>query len=255
MLRKINKKQIKKGDLLSQYSDNSFINDKGKIISPKELTFLGAGENSSVWKYKEAAFKIFFAECRPYALTYETYSEMKNLPLNRTLQARELYSEIFDESSHKLDAYVMDYHEEINVSLLDIPTQTLLKNIELMEEDSRVLAENAILMMDRNIENSIINNFYELYFSDIDMYKKSFQTESDILNSNKIEINWFLKQYFIKEVEKLKELTKDEIKFAVFQIFELFKSPMYSKSSEILEDLFSKYEHPKEYFLSIRQKR
>lgn len=66
MLKKSEKNILKKGTLLSAYTESSFINKEGKIITADELSFIGAGENSSVWKYKNnntiGALKIFFKD-------------------------------------------------------------------------------------------------------------------------------------------------------------------------------------------------
>lgn len=68
MLSARDKKRLIEGSLLSDYENSDYINKEGNIIKAHELSFLGAGENSSVWKYKNNAFKIF---CK--MLTLGTY--------------------------------------------------------------------------------------------------------------------------------------------------------------------------------------
>lgn len=258
MLSARDKKRLIEGSLLSDYENSNYINKEGNIIEAHELSFLGAGENSSVWKYKNNAFKIFFAKCLPWALTIETYERMKCLPLKRTLKAKDVYSEIINQSKYSsLDAYMMDFQRKNNKSLLECPTQSFLENIKLLEEDCQMLSENALTMEDIKPENSILNNDFELYLSDIDMYQVTYNLpESDILYKNKINLNYFFKEYILALLENLEELKLEEYAVAVSKIHEIFETPIaFVAASESFEKLFSKYECPKEYFLSLRQKR
>lgn len=261
MLRK-DKKNLKEGTFLSDYSTDLFINKEGKIIYPDELTFIGAGENSSVWKYKNDALKIFFEDRLKWALAYDSYTRIKNLSMNRIIKAKDSFYECNTSyiNHYKLDAYLMDYIEKINkINILEIPTSLLLKNIYLLEEDTELLSKNCIKMRDIKIENSIINSNYELFFSDIDMYECIFSSNTEnILLENKIELNFFFKKYIAKSLEKLvavNELTSEEYNMLVFKLYNTLTSFKVEKQSiyHSYEKLFGNYEMPKEYFLSYKK--
>ena len=79
---------------------------------------------------------------------------------------------------------------------------------------------------------------------------------TNILYKNKVELNYFFKEYILALLENLEELKLEEYAVAVSKIHEIFETPIaFVAASESFEKLFSKYECPKEYFLSLRQKR
>lgn len=254
------RKRLKKADFLSFYFNISFVNNKENIINANELTFIGAGENSSIWKYKNKAMKIFFSDCYRWSLSYDSYLRMKNLPLKRILNAKDSYYQYTDQpiAYKNPDAYIMDYVEEKETSLLDIPTSNLIRDTKLLEEDAKILAENRVKMIDVKMYNSIISNEYELFFSDTDLYRiDKKHTKEEILNKNIEKIYWFFETYLEKELEGLefsKQLTSEEHTKALEQLYEALEpKPSESKVHNSLEKLFSNYETPKEYFLSLRK--
>lgn len=265
MLEKELRKILVIGESLSSYSDKTYISKEEKNIKPDELSLIGMGHNYSVWKYKDKneinALKIFFSDSRRFSLSYDCYGTMKNLPLKRTIKAKETFYESTCKPivSDKLDAYTMDYIEELkDMSLLEIPTSILVENVKLLEEDVKILAENGVGMGDVSIDNSILNKKLELFLSDIDMYRvDKCSSEECILKRNKIELNYFIKSYFESELERLemdKVFTRKEYNLAILQLY----ASLIGKTSEIeiyksLEKLFSNYETPKEYFLSLRK--
>lgn len=266
MLKKKEKEILKKGELLSTYTTDSFRNRKGKIITADELSFLGAGQNSSVWKYKDkdkdkiSAFKIFFSDRRGFGLLDGTYLRMQKLPLQRILNAKDAYECITDTSKkyYWLDAYLMDYIEMLkNISILDVPTLIFLENIRLLEEDIKILSENKIKMLDISPENSILNSNYELYLCDTDMYENVYSSDvevEEIIMRNKIEFTGFIKKYLAKALKDLEvngDLSRDDCIREIFQI-DRYRS-LELDTYNGLEELFGNYETPKEYFLSMRK--
>lgn len=248
------KRLFKKGDLLSKYSESSYINKTGHIIRPNELTYLASGENSSIWKYENEAFKIFFSDCLRFALDNETYKIMKDLPLKRTIKAKDSYSEYTEKPNYEsFAAYIMDFQEEKEISLFDMPTATFLENIRLIEEDGILLAKNGIEMHDLKVENSIINQTNELYLLDTDMYKLCyFQSKEYTANKNKIEINWLIKSAINSLLEQ--ESSRNINLAALKKIQTIFSNRLDDlDSSRELEKLFNNYENPKEYFLSLKK--
>ncbi len=262
MIESKDRKRLKKGDFLSSYFNTSFVNKEGKIINADELSFIGAGENSSVWKYRDKAMKIFFSDCYLWSLSYDNYLKMKNLPLKRVLAAKDAYYKCTDQPIvyENLTSYIMTYVEEKEASLLDIPTSNLLRDTQLLEEDAKILAASGIKMLDVKMDNSIISKDYNLFFSDIDLYRvDNKHTEEEILNKNIEKIYWFFETYLAKKIEDLEfshELTSEERTKSLEKIYELLNSK--SSGLEVhnsLEKLFSNYETPKEYFLSMKNKK
>lgn len=261
MFERKDRDRLKKDDVLLFYFNTSFVNKEGKVINANELTFIGAGENSSIWKYKNKAMKIFFSDCYHWSLSYDSYLRMKNLPLKRILNAKDSYYECTNQPIvyEKPNAYIMDYVEEdIVASLLDIPTSNLLRDTQLLEEDAKILAANSMKMVDVKMYNSIISKDYELFFSDTDLYRiDNKHTEEEILDKNFDKIYWFFKTYLAKELEDLEfshKINSEEYTKALGKVYELLDPKLTeSKVHNNLEKLFSNYETPKEYFLSLRK--
>lgn len=260
MFERKDRKRLKKDAFLSFYFNTSFVNKEGKVINANELTFIGSGENSSIWKYKDKAMKIFFIDCYRWSLSYNSYLKMKNLPLRRILNAKDSYYECTNQPIvyEKPNAYIMNYVEERKTSLLDIPTSNLIRDTKLLEEDAKILAANRMKMIDVKMYNSIISKEYELFFSDTDLYRiDNKHTEEEILDKNIEKIYWFFETYLAKELEDLEfshKLTSEEHTKALGKVYELLDSKLTeSKVHDNLEKLFSNYKTPKEYFLSLRK--
>lgn len=262
MLKSYESNRLKIGDLLSVYCDCSFVNREGKVINANELSFIGAGCNSSVWKYISAdtpsALKIFFDDTRHWSLKYDCYEIMKDLPLERTLKGKDSFYQ--DDNTlityEKIDAYIMDYiNSRNNNSLLDMPTSIFLENIQLLEKDVEILAENRINTEDVKIENSIISQSYELFFSDTDLYNINYSCSKDIiLKRNKTDIVWFILSYMKMELGSLGDFTRNEYWDKFDEIYDILYFKLSKEAiHESLERVFSQYECPKEYFLSKKK--
>ena len=145
----------------------------------------------------------------------------------KNFKAKDVYSEIINQSKYSsLDAYLMDFQRKNNKSLLECPTQSFLENIKLLEEDCQMLSENALTMEDIKPENSILNNDFELYLSDIDMYQVTYNLpESDILYKNKINLNYFFKEYILALLENLEELNITDFSFTFHSALKVLSSP------------------------------
>lgn len=250
-------KSIKLGEKLSKFTNKEFVNEQGKIIKADELIFIGKGENSSVWKYEKAdeiyAFKIFFEACKRFSLKNESCERLKKVELQRIINVVDgFYEKNTDSLSRKeLDAYLMTYLvEEKEQFLINMPTSILLENAQLLEEDAHLLAENGIQMGDIKMQNSIILQNYELFFTDVDMYEVNYLlTKKEIFENNKIEIKFFFKRYLLEELATLKILTNEEFQKVVSKIYSLQRLNEL-KVREYLEEMLGGYETPKEYFLS-----
>lgn len=228
--------------------------ENGEIIEKNELTYLGRGENATVWKYesngKKYAIKIFFDIGISCALEKDVYWKMKNLPLNNTLKALETLNVINstdNEAKRKYYAYRMEYLEEKkDYSIVDMPVFALLENVSLLEADAKTLANSNIVMQDTKKENIIFNKLdSNLYLSDIDMYFLSYSDSMhQIRANNKIELQILFYQYFAQySSDYYHAIYNDFFNEALFQTIDTKKTV-----TDILESIFSPYDTPKQFF-------
>lgn len=226
--------------------------ENGEIIYGKELSYIGRGENSTVWKYKKGdnvyAIKIFFDIGFSCSLEDIVYESMKNIPLKKTLKAFETLKIINNKNDlvDRYGAYLMQYLEEIKgYSIVDMHTSKLLENIKMLEFDAMLLAKNEIVMKDLKIENAIFNRADSmLYIGDIDMYYKAYNEDIvDIMANNYMEEKFIIYQFLSRYSSQYYNGIYNEM------IEDLFlKKDNRKPCTKKLEDLFSSYETPKQFF-------
>lgn len=235
--------------------------ENGKIIYGRELSYLGSGENSTVWKYeqdsKKYAVKIFLLGGLMYALDLDVYWKMKKIPLKNTLKALEILKVINDgvgAKTRQYYAYIMEYLEEQkNYSIVDMPTSMLLENASILESDAKLLAQNNIVMRDGKMENSIFNKANSmLYISDIDMFEirhvDIFSKEriscEELISCNYVELQYIFYDFLIQYSSE----HYNSVYNALFITLFLLDNTHEKTITEKLEDLFSPYDTPKQFF-------
>lgn len=241
--------------------------ENGKIIRGKDLSYLGNGENSSIWKYndgtKDYALKIFFYIGRPYSLAYNTYVRMKDYELKYTLSPLDTCKVIENKKEkYYYDAYLMDLLEkEENWSILEMPTSLLLENVEGLELDLELLTENNIRMLDCKEENIILNkNNQHIYISDIDMFRVEYDTFfSDLIEANYDELFWILfslfkSGYHQEYKEMYKYISYADINHFIVNILSYRQSNNIGYMTSELYKQFGFYDTPKQFFKDHAQK-
>lgn len=235
-----------------------FIGEDGHIIKCDKLSYIGQGVNSSVWKYekdgKVYAFKTFFEEHYDYALKYDVYRKMKNLPLKNITKAEEAYKKMSSKGSEMIDAYLMKYLSiDENFSILEYPLDFLLESLSNLEEDIEILSNNHIFMRDIKPANSVVNNEDNMfYITDVDMftYNSKYHLET-FLRQNKIRLISLVKQLFLQEVKGLTEIDSDKRLKLQFLLNNYYSIDSLKDGSITVgvSDMFKSYEKPKQYFL------
>ena len=231
--------------------------ENGETIYGRELSYLGKGLNSTVWKYecggKEYAIKIFFDIGLSCALSLDVYKVMRNLPIKNTLKALETLKVINDNENENAKrrryyAYIMEYLEEQkNSSIVDMPTSILLENTSILESDAEILAKNNIVMQDLKTENTIFNKTNSMfYISDVDMFQLK---RKDASIDDTIMHNYTVLQYIFYRF--LTRYSTDYYNGIYNDLFEklLYQDTTHEKSiTDKLEDLFFPYDTPKQFF-------
>lgn len=226
--------------------------ENGEIIYGRKLSYLGRGVNSTVWKYerdgKKYAIKIFFTSCLGCALAENVYRIMKPLSLKNTIKALDTLK-VLNSGGNKVvghDAYIMEFLEEKkDYSMVEMPTQALLENTSLLESDAHLLASNKIKMNDVKRENTIFNNNDAmLYIGDIDRFDLSKSSRKSITNQNYSELQFIYYQFFTRySTDYYNAIYNDLFKELFYQ------DTTHEKSiTDKLEDLFSPYDTPKQFF-------
>lgn len=236
----------------------SFIGDQGTIIQSKDLSYINKGCNASVWRYDSFdevyAFKVFFEERFSYALSYAAYQKMKRLPLKRTVKPIEMFRDQEISTEEFGAGYLMPLlvpNEEM--TLLDMSTSCLLENVRLLQEDVQLLTEENIQMKDVRYENSIFDQTTGmLYVTDVDMFECADYVPKDkLLEYNYKRLLYLLKDHLQRSVTCSNDFDSSHKKSSGllikrdFSMDSLLECPPAMK----IEQAFSKFEHPKQYFL------
>lgn len=226
--------------------------ENGEIIYGRKLSYLGRGVNSTVWKYerdgKKYAIKIFFTSCLECALAENVYRIMKPLSLKNTIKALDTLK-VLNSGGNKVvghDAYIMEFLEEKkDYSMVEMPTQALLENTSLLESDAHLLASNKIKMNDVKRENTIFNNNDAmLYIGDIDRFDLSKSSRKSITNQNYSELQFIYYQFFTRYSTDYYNAIYNDLFKELFYQDTTHEKPITDK----LEDLFSPYDTPKQFF-------
>ena len=237
--------------MFKDYFSTSLYGDLGSFIDKDTLSYLGSGCNSHVWKLDKDsetfAVKTFIN--REFCMTYELYHKMKNLELQQTLKAMEVFKR--SDSPYDMDAYMMQYLEkDKSFSLLDFPVPMLLKNFRVLEQDANMLADNHIIMCDVDVSNSIYDKLTsQLYISDIDyFYFDDTLPSFRILDRNYSLIMDLFIDYLHKDLGK-SDLSSFDKSSYITQLQELFDDNFVEESPcDKIEKVFGKYQTPRQYF-------
>lgn len=239
----------------------NLIGEDGNIITPDELSYLGNGANAYVWKYvlndECYAVKTFLATHHDWALSYDSYEIMRELDLNRIIRPIEGYSQEFGKKSisdRHLDAYLMDFLDEDKKALLfDMPYDKLLENIEELQEDVELLANNHIVMKDIKFANSLFTKTdLGLYIIDVDMFLcDRTLTTNEILDRNSKMLVFLIKSHLLDNIKNSLEINDEDTAFYKTFLHSYFSIDEGSHDTALskFEGIFSGYDRPKKYFL------
>ena len=230
----------------------SLYGDLGSFIDKDTLSYLGSGCNNHVWKLdrEQGVFAVKTFINREFCMKSELYHKMKNLELQQTLKAMEVFKR--SDSPYDMDAYMMQYLEKDKFfSLLDFPVPMLLKNFRVLEQDANMLADNHIIMCDVDVSNSIYDKLTsQLYISDIDyFYFDDTLPSFRILDRNYSLIMDLVVDYLHKDLGKSDLSSFDKVSY-ITQLQELFDDNFVEESPcDKIEKVFGKCETPRQYFI------
>ena len=233
-----------------------FISENGVIITKNQVKYETNGGNSNIWKYerdgKIYAFKEFYNDHHCYSLRYDVYQRMRELPLRNIVKALESYKKISNTHEKSIDGYLMDYIPgNLDFSSMDYPIDTLLESTRNLEKDIEDLSNAHIIMYGVGPRNSIIGkDDFKLNVVDTDMYYYDrFTTCSDILTENRSNIFNLIRLHLFRGLIYCEELNDSRTEIREF-LKEYF-NPKETKDSLTtrVEELFGKYDTPKQYFL------
>lgn len=247
---------------MHDFLTENLIDENDRIIKKEELSYIRSGGNAHVWKYQDGeeskAVKIFFSTGKPFSLKWKEYKKMKKLSLSNIVKAKTVFysmePEILEEKKKErnFDGYIMDYIDKEDTSLFDMETSLFLQNMENLDKDAALLAQNHIMMRDLKIENSIINQKdHMLYLLDIDMYKKyELLSKNMLLYKNYHRLILLLQSIFIFEITNEKEINATQKKKILNFIRQSFFTLDENTFIKQIEKLNIREKNMKTYFLS-----
>ena len=148
----------------------------------EENSYIDKGLKAKIYRISDTEC-IKVLNCDP--INYfdeEVYNEIKSLSLNGLVKLGIPFY-----TSGMLKDYTMEYLEKSKSSILDMPTEYTLDNINSLYKSLNVLADNSILVQDLIERNLIVGNS-KVTLIDLDNYKKSNLSKTDILYKN----TWYL---------------------------------------------------------------
>lgn len=227
----------------------------GQIIKKEELTYIGSGENASVWCYEKErqkyAIKIFYKGKGKYALSYSVYKAMKSLEFKNVIKASSLLYKVEETTIVKenFSAYKMEYLEKASSTILNMEMSLLLKNIEALEKDAKLLIENKILAKDVKPANTLIDKKKILHIIDIDMFR-IYNSYPIYLYQNYFTFIMLLKQIFLKEIMDMDMLLDSQKRKAVQNMGQIFYGIKEDAFASYLEERLEKEKNLKTYLLN-----
>lgn len=228
-----------------------YVDSNGQIYGEDNLSYLGQGYNSKVYKNssydRDVAVKIFRDSSSIFSLSEETASIISDL---RLYSFPTFYSTLKRCSDGKHSGYVMQFFSEDKDSrVIDMDSHQLLASIEDIEHDIKEFSSHDIFMEDVKKDNFVVTRDGRLHLIDYDMFSHypGFSVEQ-VEDRNRRRIQALFLDYFHGEVFNDRSFTSDE-KRGIDQIlkFYLATDSLY----EGLESMFSRYESPRDYFEKI----
>ena len=224
----------------------------GSFIDKDTLSYLGSGCNSHVWKLtrKQKTFAVKTFVNREFSMTYDLYSKMKDLDLQQTLKAIEVFRYL--NSPFDIDAYMMQYlKKDDSFSFLDSPIPVLLHNFLGLEKDASMLADHHIIMCDIDRANAIYDQLTsKLYISDADCFYHDDSIASfRILDRNYSLILDLFVDCLHKDLRKSDFSSMEKVAY-ITQLQQLFDDNFVEEGPcTKIEKVFGKYQTPRQYFL------
>lgn len=125
-------------------------------VTYDDLTLISnIGIESSVYKYKELAFKVFKAYSNRLHLSKNDIEYMSKINTRRILLPKYAIRE--EESIGKIDGYAMEFISG-NENILDTLIYDLLNELEYIETDIKVLSEYLVSIQDLTLKNYVYSN-------------------------------------------------------------------------------------------------
>ncbi len=214
------------------------LDDKKIELTEEKLTKLGNSNNGHTYKFQNMALKIFDnLEENPEAL--ETAKYLKNISTDRILLQKQIlyYNGAYKGFSRKLLP-----KKGLGKRIITEPTTSFIRDVELIEDDNRILSRKRILLDGISPHNTHYNG--NLYLTDPTKY-----SQLDLYSTEELEtLNKYQLHLLFTELISI-ELRKSG--FSNSQVAEV-KELLYSReededSSKFFENLFAQDETIKQF--------
>lgn len=186
-----------------------------------------------VYRYgNNQCIKFYFSE-QPRGLqiyTKEKFDFFKNLDLeNYCSLDTVLYR---DETLKKIGAFIMQYYESSDVSILDMPIEYILHNFEIHYRNAEILSENRILMHDLHKKNVIIGNENMTIIDFDSYYKQRISRYKSLLRKNTIILLELMKSLYLEELKR-QELNSPKAVLLLEDIYSYSDEPVKQLSKKL----------------------
>lgn len=210
------------------------VDEQGRVLELKDLSYVNHGCNSEVWKWEKdgkcEAVKLYFDQTLDFCMAPDVFQVIKNLDF---VNMPNVYSVLRKSSKreNEVSGYSMDYLEEdLKGTFLDSSTTNLVSSFRLMEQDAKLLASNHVVMRDVSPDNVMITKGEGIArLFDFDLFTVEDTVDSDYIS------NYHKERLFSLMYHKFQE--------------ELFMDSLMSleekeKSLQYLDSVFNQEIHP-----------
>lgn len=168
-----------------------YVGDELLEFSTEELKYMyiNHGREAEVYRYKDEALKVYKKVVRKGRLCEEEAEELSGIKTERILMPRRM---IHDYETGQFSGYSLDFIP--NASRKRIPRirkEHFVEELDIIDRDLRVLADNGVKIGDLHIDNILYNDNF--YICDPGSFKIDKEEEHDILYELNVRIfNWLL---------------------------------------------------------------
>lgn len=154
-----------------------------------DYMFIDEGTEAEVFQYRDEALKLYKDYCMKYRLSEEEAVKLTTIPTKRILLPRKIIR-IPENSEFK--GYTTRFIRKCSRNaILNMEMKHFLDELEILEDDMRLLADNGVDVDDFNLDNMLYDG--SLYFCDPGSFTFRRNThEREIYRNNISQLNTFV---------------------------------------------------------------
>lgn len=173
------------------------LENKDINLNEKKFTRIAQGKTGNVFKCNGYAIKVFnnYAED---IIDLETAKYLTGIRTNRIILPNKL---LFYNNSFKGYSMKLVKKDPRQKKIINCPTDELIRNVELIEEDIKTLSDKKVLLNGINPENTTFNG--KLYLTDPSKYRiLDIESTEELEKLNNYQFYILLTNLIIKELNK-----------------------------------------------------